>query len=121
MDALAMAWVNVRAAHLLAVWRMTPMEVGSGQEEGYDTDDDNPLMYTQKAETLEPLSSHVISIKMVKAYFGECINVMVQALHTQDDTLLPGLTVLNTYPKLRKGSKKAVIVVQNNTTYPQTL
>ena len=93
MDALAMSWANVRTAHLLAVWRMTPMEVGNGQEEGYDTDDDNPLMYTQKAETLEPVSSHVIPIKTVKVYSGECINVMVQALCTQDGTLPPGLTV----------------------------
>ena len=111
MDALAMPWANARAAHLLAVWRMTPVEVGNGQEEGYDTDDDNPLMYTQKAETLEPFSSHVIPIKTVKAYLGECINVMVQALCTQDGTLLPGLTIQNTYTKLRKGSKKAVVVV----------
>ena len=54
MDALAMPWANVRAAHLLAVQRMTPVEVGNVQEEGYDMDEDNPLMYTQKAETLEP-------------------------------------------------------------------
>ena len=27
----------------------------------------------------------------------------------------------NTYTKLRKGSKEAVVVVQNNTAYPQTL
>ena len=32
MDALAMAWVNARVAHLLAVWRVTPMEVVNGQE-----------------------------------------------------------------------------------------
>ena len=121
MDTLAMPWANARAAHLLAVWRMTPMEMGIGQEEGYDIDDDNPLLYTQKAEILEPFSSHVIPIKTVKAYLGEHINVMVQALCTQDGTLLPGLTVQNTYTKLRKGSKKAVMVVQNNTTYPQTL
>ena len=57
----------------------------------------------------------------MKAYLGEHINVMVQALCTQDGTLLPGLTVQNTYTKLRKGSKKAVVVVQNNTAYPQTL
>ena len=31
---------------------MTPVEVGNGQEEGYDTDEDNPLMYTQKAENI---------------------------------------------------------------------
>ena len=121
MDALAMPWANVRAAHLLAVQRMTPMEVGNGQEEGYDTDEDNPLMYTQKAETLEPFSCHVIPVETVKAYLGECINVMVQALCTQDGTLPPGLSVQNTYTELRKGGKKAVVVVWNNTTYPQIL
>ena len=46
---------------------------------------------------------------------------MVQALHAQDGTLLPGLTMQNMYTKLRKASKNAVVVVQNNTTYPQTL
>ena len=121
MDALATPWANVRAAHLLAVQRMTPMEVENNQEERYDTDEDNPLMYTQKVETLEPFSSHVIPIKTVKAYSGEHINVMVQALCKQDGTLPPGLTVQNTYTKLRKGGKKAVVVVQNNTAYPQTL
>ena len=48
MDALGMAWANARAAHLLAVRRMTPVEVGNDQEEGYDTNKDSPLMYTQK-------------------------------------------------------------------------
>ena len=33
MDALAMLWANARAAHLLSVHRMMPMEVGDGQEE----------------------------------------------------------------------------------------
>ena len=116
-----MPWVNARAAHLLAVRRMTPVEVGNNPEEGYDTNKDSPLMYTQKAETLEPFSSHVIPVKTTKAYLGECLNVMVQALYAQDGTLPPGLTVQNTYIELRKGSKRAVVVVQNNTTYPQTL
>ena len=97
------------------------MEVGNCQEEGYDTDEDSPLMYTQKAETLEPFFSHVIPMKTTKVYLGEHINVMVQDLHAQDGTLLPGLTVQNMYTELRKGSKKAVVVVQNNTTYPQSL
>ena len=121
MDALAMLWANARAAHLLAVQRMMPVEVGNGQEEGYDTDKDSPLMYTKKAETLEPFSSHVIPMKTTKAYLGEHLNVMVQALHAQDGTLLPGLTMQNIYTELRKGSKKAVVVVWNNTAYPQTL
>ena len=119
MDALGMPWANARAAHLLAVRRMTPVEVGNDQEEGYDTNRDSPLMYTQKAETLEPFSSRVIPVKTMKAYLGECLNVMVQALYAQDATLLPDVTVQNMYTELRKGSKKAVVVVQNNTAYPK--
>ena len=121
MAALAMPWANARAAHLLVVCRMMPLEVGDDQEEKFDSNDDDLLMYTQKAETLEPFSSHVIPVKTGKAYLGEHINVMVQALWTQDGTLPLGLAVQNTYTELRKGSKKAVVVVQNNTTYPQTL
>ena len=120
-DALAMPWANARAAHFLAVHRMMAVEVGNGQEEGYDTDKDSLLMYTQKAETLEPFSSHVIPMKTTNAYLGKCLNLMVQALHAQDGTLLPGLIMQNMYTELRKGSKKAVVVVHNNTAYPQTL
>ena len=121
MDTLAMPWANARAAHLLAVRRMTPVEGRNDQEEGYDTNKYSPLMCTQKEETLEPFSSHVIPVKTMKVYLGEHLNVMVQALHAQDGTLLPGLTMQNTYTELRKGSKKAVVVVWNNTAYPQTL
>ena len=70
MDALATPWVNARAAHLLALWRMMPMEVGDTPEEELDSDDDVPLMYTQKVETLEPFSSHVISVKTGEGLFG---------------------------------------------------
>ena len=93
MDALAMLWVNARAAHLLAIRRMTPVKVGNDCEEGYNTNQEVFVMHTQKVETLEPFSSHVISVKMTEAYLGECLNVMVQALYIQDGTLLPGLTM----------------------------
>ena len=121
MDALAMPWANARVTHLLAVQRMMPMEVGDSQDGKFDSHDDDPLMYTQKPETLEPFSSHVMPVKMGKAYSGEHINVMVQALQTQDGSFPPGLTIQNTYTKLRKGSKKAVVVIWNNTAYLQTL
>ena len=121
MEALATPWVDARMAHLLAVQRMIPEEVGDDQEGGCNADQDGPLMYTQKVETLEPFSSHVIPVKMAEAYLGEWINVMVQALHAQDGTLSPGLTMQNTYTELRRGSKKAVVVVWNHTAYPQTL
>ena len=60
-------------------------------------------------------------MKTGKAYAGECVNAMIQALQTQDGSLPQGLTVQNTYTNLRKGSKKAVVVVWNNTAYLQTL
>ena len=118
MDTLAMPWVNARAAHLLLVCRMTPIEVGNGQEEKFDVNDYDPLMYTQKVETIEPFSSPV---KTGKVHVGERVNAMIQALQTQDGSLPQGVTVQDTYTELRKGSKKAVMVVQNNATYPQTL
>ena len=54
MDALAMPWANARAAHLLAVRRMAPVEVGNDPEEECNINKDSLLMYTQKVETLEP-------------------------------------------------------------------
>ena len=44
MDALAMSWANARAAHLLLVQRMMPMEVDDGQEEKVDMKDYDQLM-----------------------------------------------------------------------------
>ena len=97
------------------------MEVGDGQEEKVDTNGYDQLMYAQNAETIEPFSSPVIPVKTGRVYAGKHINIMVQALQTQDGSLPQGLSVQNTYTKLRKGSKRAVVVVQNNTAYSQTL
>ena len=121
MDALAMLWANARAAHLLSVCRMMTVGIGNGLEEKLDANDYDSLMYTQKMETIEPFSSHIVPVKTGKAYVGKHINIMVQALRTEDGSLPQGLTIQNTYTKLRKGSKKAVVVVWNNTAYPQTL
>ena len=121
MDALATPWANARVAHLLLVHRMMPMEVDDGQEGKFDMNNDDQLMYTWKVETIEPFSSHILPVKTERVCVGECINVMVQALWTQDGSLPQGLTVQNIYTKLRKGSKKAVLVVRNNTAYLQTL
>ena len=121
MDALVMPWANARAAHLLAVHRLTPMEVGDSQGEKSNMNDNDQLMYTQKVETLEPFSSHIVPVKTGKAYVWERINVMIQAFQTQDGSLPQGLIVQNTYTELRKAIKKAVVVVWNITAYLQTL
>ena len=46
---------------------------------------------------------------------------MVQALQTEDGSLLQDITVQNTYTYFRQGSKKAVLVVRSSTAYSQTL
>ena len=73
IDALAMPWVNARAAHLLAVHKMRPMEVGDDWEEKFHSNDDDSLMYTQKAETLEPFFPHIIPVKTGKAYLEDVL------------------------------------------------
>ena len=78
-------------------------------------------MFTQNMETIEVFSSHVVLVKTGRAYTGECINIMVEALWMEDSSLLLSLTIQNTYTELRQGGKKAVMVAGNSTAYPQTL
>ena len=80
VDALAMPWVNARVAHLLSVHRMATVEVGDGLKEEVIPDGYDQLIYTQNTETIEPFSSHIVPVKAGRAYMGECINIMVQAL-----------------------------------------
>ena len=78
-------------------------------------------MFTTNVETIEAFSFHVVPVKVGKAYTRGCIHVMVQALQTEDGSLLQGLTIQNMYTELRQGSKKVVVVVKNSTAYSQTL
>ena len=80
VDTLVMLWANARVAHLLSVHRMATMEVGDSLKEKVDADGYDQLMYTQNIETIEPFSSCVMPVKAGRAYTGESINVMVQAL-----------------------------------------
>ena len=97
------------------------MEVGDGIAEESNSDGYDQVMFTQNVETIEAFSSHDVPVKAGRAYTGEHINIMVQALQTNDSSLLPGLTLQNTYTELRQGSKKVVMMVGNSMVYPQTL
>ena len=102
IDALAMPRANARVAHLLSVCRMLTVEVGDGLKEEPNSDGYDQVMFTQNVETIEPFSSHVVPVKVGRAY----INIMVQTLQTEDGSLPQGLTVQNMYTELRQGSKK---------------
>ena len=121
IDALATPWANARVAHLLLVCRMTAMKVCDGIAEECSLDGYDQVMLTQDVDTIEAFSSCMVLVKAGRAYTGECINIMVQALQTEDSSLSWGLTVQNTYTEWRQGSKKEVVVVRNSTAYPQTL
>ena len=108
-------------AHLLSVCRMTAMKVGDGIAEESSPGSYNQVMLNQDVETIEAFSSCMVLVKMGRAYTGEHINIMVQALWTKDSSLPQGLTIQNMYTELRQGSKKAVVMVRNSTAYPQTL
>ena len=120
IDALVMPWANSRVAYLLLVCRMMTVKVGDGIAEESSSDNYDQVMFTQNVETIEAFSSHMVPVKAERAYTGEHINIMVQALRTEDGSLLQGLTIQNTYTELRQGSKKAVMVVRNSMVYPQT-
>ena len=121
IDAFVMPWANARVAHLLLVHRMMTMEVGESIAEEPSPDGYDQVMFTQNVETIEPFSSHVVLVNVGRAYTGEHINIMVQALQTEDGSLPQGLTAQNKSMELRWGSKKAVMVVRNSTAYSQTL
>ena len=116
-----MPWANARVAHLLLACRMTAVKVGDGTAEECGTDDYDQVMFAQNVETIEAFSSHVVLVKVEKAYTRRCINVMAQALQIEDGSLPQGLTIQNMYTELWQGSKKAVMVVGNSTAYLQTL
>ena len=80
---------------------MMTTEVGDSMVEESDSDNYDHVMFTQNIETIEPFSSHMVLVKVGRAYTGECINIMVQALRTGDGSLEQGLTVQNTYTELR--------------------
>ena len=81
LDALAMPWANARVAHLLSVHRMMTMEEGDDLKRELSPDGYDQMMYTQNVQAIEPFSSHIVPVKAGRAHMGECINVMVQALH----------------------------------------
>ena len=101
IDTLAMHWVNARVAYLLLVHRMTVVEVGDGTEEESSSGGYDQVMFTQNVETVDVFSSYMVPVKAGRAYTGECINIMVQALQTKDSSLPQGLTVQNMYTELR--------------------
>ena len=86
-----------------------------------DPSEYNEVVTTKDIETINAFLSCIIHARTGMAHTGEGINVMTQALHSEDRSLPQGLTVQNAYTELHRGSKKVTVVVRNSMAYPQTL
>ena len=84
---MAMPWANARVAHLLSVCRMMTVELDDSIIEEPNPDGYDQIMFTQNVETIEPFSFHMVLVKVGRAYTGKHINIMVQALQTEDGSL----------------------------------
>ena len=116
-----MPWANARVAHLLSVHRPAATVVDDETAESANPNGYTEVVIMRNMETIDAFSSHVIPIKVEKAYSGECSNIMTQALQTKDGSLPQGITIQNAYTELWKGSKNAVMVVRDSMAYPKTL
>ena len=97
------------------------MEDGKSVAGESDPSEYDEVVTTKDTETIDAFSSHVIHVRTGTAYTSMGLNVMTQALHTEDGSLHQGLTIQNTYTELPDGNKNVTIVVKNSTAYPQTL
>ena len=68
------------------------MEDNQAMEES-SPDEYDEVFITKNTETVDAFSSHVILLKVEKAYTEEHINIMTQALQTEDGSLPQGLAV----------------------------
>ena len=119
IDALATPWANARVAHVLSMHRAMATVLEDQTSESANPNGYREVVITRNAETIEASSSQVISIKAEKACTGEFINIMAQALWTEDGSLPRSLTIQNAYTELWKGSKNVVVVVKNSMAYPK--
>ena len=117
-----MPWANAQVAYLLAVqWATAIMEDEKAAAGESDPSDYNEVVTTKDTETIDAFSSYIIHARIRTAHIREGINVMTQALHTEDGSLPQGLTTQNAYTQLHSGSKNVTVVVRNSMAYPQTL
>ena len=100
IDALAMPWANARVAHLLSICRAVVTVVDDQTSESTNPNGYDEVVFMRNTGTIETFSSHVIPIKMEKAYTGECINIMTQVLQTEDGSLPQGLAIQSAYTEL---------------------
>ena len=80
IDALAAPWANAGVVHLLSVQRAAATVEDDQAMAESSPDEYDKVVITKNTETVDTFSSHVIPMNVEKAYTGQCINVITQAL-----------------------------------------
>ena len=83
---------------------------------GYDE-----IVTIKDSEMIDAFSSKIIHARMKTAFTGARLNVMNQALHAEEGSLLKDLMIQNAYTRMCNGSKNVTVMVRNAMAYPQTL
>ena len=97
---------------------MEDNKVAAGESDSSEYDE---VVTTKDTKTIDAFSSHIVHVRMGTAYTGMGLNVMTQALCTEDGSILQGLTIQNAYTELHNGSRNVAMVVRNSKAYPPTL
>ena len=88
IDALVTPWVNAQVAYLLVVQQATSTveddKVAAGESDPTEYDE---VVTIKDTETIDPFSSHILCVRMGKAYTGMGLNVKTQALCDEDGSL----------------------------------
>ena len=92
IDILVTPWANARVMHLILVHKAMTMVVDDETAETASLNGYDEVVFMRNMETIDTFSSHVLPAKVEKAYTGEHINIMIQALWITDGSLPQGLT-----------------------------
>ena len=130
IDRLSTPWARARTSSLLSRCGMATldgagsalMEGAMASEDSADQEIDEPVLMRESIK-LEPLQTEILKGK-TKTQLGEITHVMVVPLKAGEvqrsgaQPLPPGLHVLHTHKRLKMGSNKVLVVVQNMSDSP---
>ena len=79
-DTLATPCMNAQLSNLLSMHRATATVIGDGATGESGSNGYNKVVFTKNTENVDGFSSCIIPVKVERAYAGEHINIMTQAL-----------------------------------------
>ena len=122
MDVLATPWVNAWVAYLLEVqWAAATVKDHKVDTKVLDPTEYDEVFTTKGSKIVDMFSSKIIHARMKTAFIGTRLNIMTQALCSEESVLPKGLMVQKAYTEMHNGSKSVTDKVRNSTACPHIL